>query len=58
MAQSTKRRRPNQLNLRISDKARECLRRLADKYESNLTEALNRAILTTARHEGVYPKGQ
>lgn len=43
-----------QLNLRISDLARELLGRIAEKHGMNLTHALEYSIRQTAREEGVF----
>lgn len=43
-----------QLNLRISELARELLGNIAEKHGMNLTHALEYAIRQTARAEDVY----
>lgn len=48
------RRKPVQLNLRVSDHARELLERIADKHGFNLTHALEYSIRQTAISEGVW----
>jgi hypothetical protein len=46
-----------QLNLRISDLARDLLERIGEKHGMNLTHALEYAIRQTARAEGVWDIG-
>jgi hypothetical protein len=43
-----------QLNLRVSDLAKELLHRIADKHGLSLTHALEYSIRAQARAEGVY----
>lgn len=58
---ATPRRKSFQLNLRVSDLARELLEKIADKHGMNLTHALEWSIRQQARAEGVWdidPKGK
>lgn len=54
---SPARRKKFQLNLRISDLARDLLERIGEKHGMNLTHALEYAIRQTARAEGVWDIG-
>lgn len=48
------RKKPVQMNLRVSETARDLLGRLADHYGLNLTHALEFAIREAARNAGVW----